>query len=72
MQRQSESPNNPDLLTKEELRERLNLPSTRMIDQMMRQRKIPYIKLGHRTVRFDYEKVLVALEKLEYKAVGQR
>ena len=72
MQRQTENPNNPELLTKEELREKLNLPSTRMIDQMMRRRKIPYIKLGYRTVRFDYAKVLMALEKLEYKAVGQR
>jgi excisionase family DNA binding protein len=61
-----------DWLTKEELRLKLNLPSTRMIDELMRKHKIPFIKLGHRTVRFDYEKVKAALEKFEIKAVGQK
>lgn len=60
------------LLTKEELREKLNVPSTRMIDELMRKRKIPFIKLGHKTVRFDYEKVRAALDKFEHKAVGQK
>ena len=61
----------PELLTKEELRQRLNLPSTRMVDELMRKRKIPYLKLGAKTVRFDYAKVLVALEKFEIKEVGR-
>ena len=64
--------NNVELLTKEQLRERLNLPSTRMVDELMRKRKIPYLKLGAKTVRFDYAKVLAALEKFEIKEVGRK
>lgn len=60
------------LLTKEEMRATLNLPSTRMIDELVRKRKIPVIRLGHRTVRFDLVKVEAALERLELKAVGQK
>jgi hypothetical protein len=60
------------LLTKEELRDKLNVPSTRMIDELMRKRKIPYIKLGAKTVRFDWEKVKAAVDKFEHKAVGQK
>ena len=61
-----------DLLTKEELRQRLNLPSTRMVDELVLRRKIPVIKLGHRTIRFDYERVRAALDKLEIKEVGRK
>jgi hypothetical protein len=61
-----------DFLTKEELKDRLNLPSTRMVDEMMKKRKIPFQKLGHRTIRFNWEKVKAALEKFEHKAVGQK
>ena len=42
-----------DLIGKEELRRRLNLPSVRMVEELMRKRKIPFIRLGHRTVRFS-------------------
>ena len=58
------------LMTKEELRAALNLPSTRMVDELVRKRKIPVIRLGHRTVRFNLAKVAAALERLELKAVG--
>ena len=61
-----------NLLTKEELRAALNLPSTRMVDELVRKRKIPVIRLGHRTVRFNLAKVAAALERLELKAVGQK
>ena len=61
-----------ELLTKKELRNRLNLPSIRMVDELMRKRKIPYLKLGAKTVRFDYAKVLAALEKFEIKEVGRK
>ena len=61
-----------DFLTKEELKGRLNLPSTRMVDEMMKRRMIPFQKLGHRTIRFNWEKVKAALEKFEHKAVGQK
>jgi hypothetical protein len=59
-------------LTKEQIREHLNLPSTRMVDELVRKRKIPVIRLGHRTVRFDLAKVVAALERLELKALGQK
>ena len=62
----------PSYLTKEQLREKLNLPSTRMVDELMRRKKIPYLKLGAKTVRFEWEKVKAAIEKFEYKAVGQK
>ena len=61
-----------NLLTKEQLRDALNLPSTRMVDELVRRRKIPVLRLGYRTVRFDLAKVHAALEKLELKAVGQK
>ena len=61
-----------ELLTKEELRQRLNLPSTRKIDDMMKKRMIPYLKWGAKTVRFDWLKVQAALEKFELKAIGQK
>jgi hypothetical protein len=58
------------LLTKAELCDALHLPSTRMVDEMMRTRKIPFVKLGHRTVRFNLDRVLEALARLEVHAVG--
>ena len=60
------------LMTKEELRAALNLPSTRRVDELVRKRKIPVIRLGHRTVRFNLAKVTTALERLELKAVGDK
>ncbi len=62
---------NADFLTKEALRIKLDLPSTRMVDELMRKRKIPYVKLGHRTVRFTWPKVEAALAKLEIREVGR-
>ena len=60
-----------ELLTKEQLRKRLNLESVRKVEEMMKARMIPYLKLGHKTVRFDWPKVQEALAKFECKAVGQ-
>jgi hypothetical protein len=37
----------------------------------MAQRKIPYVKIGHRTVLFEVDKVRDALAKFEIKAIGQ-
>jgi hypothetical protein len=65
-----ETPSEPELIDKEELRRRLNLPSVRMVEDLMRKRKIPFIRLGHRTVRFSWVKVLAALQSLEFRAVG--
>ncbi len=58
-----------ELIDKEELRSRLNLPSVRMIAELMRKRKIPFVRLGHRTVRFSWPKVLAALNTLEQRAI---
>jgi excisionase family DNA binding protein len=57
------------LLTKEELRQRLNLPSIRSVEGMIRDRKIPVIRIGWRTVRFALSDVLAALEKLTERAI---
>jgi len=37
----------------------------------MAQRKIPYVKLGHRTVLFEVDKVRAALAKFEIKAIDE-
>lgn len=58
-----------DWLTKEQLRQRLNLSSVRCVDEMVKQRKIPVTRIGHRTVRFCWPRVEAALERLTHKAV---
>jgi len=42
-----------------------------MIDELMKRRKIPFVRLGHRTVRFSWDRVQAALSNFEYRAVGQ-
>lgn len=42
-----------------------------MVEAMMRRRKIPFLRLGHKTVRFELPKVLIALQKLEVKEMGR-
>ena len=58
------------LLDKEELREKLNLPSIRGVDELVRRRKIPVIRLGHRTVRFDWRHVQSAIERFTIKEIN--
>ena len=71
VQQQFPNTGNPDaLLTKEQLRKKLNLPSTRSIDELMRRRVIPTIRLGWRTVRFDWAAVRAAIEKVTVQAVS--
>lgn len=41
------------------------------VEELMRTRRIPYITLGHRTVRFYLPAVENALLRFERKAVGQ-
>lgn len=57
------------LLTKQELAKKLNVSSIRVIEEMMRSRKIPFLKLSYRTVRFDWRKVQSALARLEVSEV---
>ena len=42
-----------------------------MVDELVRRRKIPCIKLGYRTLRFKLEAVEAALEKLTIREVGR-
>jgi excisionase family DNA binding protein len=57
-----------ELLNKAQLRERLNL-GPRSVDELIRTRKIPVIRMGHRTVRFSWPDVEAALEKLTVRAI---
>lgn len=59
-----------DYLNKLELAERLGL-TRRGVEELMRRRKIPFLTLGHRTVRFFWPAVERALSKFEHRAVGQ-
>jgi hypothetical protein len=61
----------PRFLDKKQLRERLSLPSTRAVDELMRAKRIPFLRLGHRTVRFDWPKVEKAIARLEIKEAGR-
>ena len=60
-----------DFLTKEEVRQRLGLASTKMVDALIANRKIPHVRLGHRTTRIPWRRCQEALAKLEIKAIGQ-
>jgi len=42
----------------------------RTLRSFMASRKIPYLKVGYRTVLFDPEKVDAALRRFEIRAVG--
>lgn len=57
------------LITIKPLSEQKGIP-VRTIRTMMRQRKLPYIRAGYRTVLFDLDEVTAALERLKVKAVG--
>jgi hypothetical protein len=59
-----------EILDKEQLRYRLNLMSTRGVDELVRKRKIPVIRMGHRTVRFNWAAVQAALAKLTIKEIS--
>lgn len=57
------------LLTKEELRQELNVPSTRTIDYLTKTRKIPVVKMNSKMVRYSLPDVLAALKKLTTNAI---
>ena len=44
--------------------------SERTIRTWVHGRKIPFMRIGHRTLLFDTDKVRAALEKFEVKEVG--
>lgn len=57
------------LITIRLLSEQSGIP-VRTLRTLKTQRKIPYIRAGYRTLLFDLEKVMAALEKMEVKAVA--
>jgi excisionase family DNA binding protein len=57
-------------LTKEELGIMLNI-SPRTIENWMHRRRIPYLKIGKRTRRFNLARVEAALSRFEVKEVGR-
>jgi len=57
---------NPALLKRHQLARALNA-SPRSVDNWQRQKKIPYIKISPRCVRFYLPAVLAALRKFEVK-----
>lgn len=42
------------------------------INRLRRERKIPAIKLGYRTFKYDLPRVLAALERLEISEIGAK
>ena len=62
--------NDEKLLTKAELKDAVPFQSERQVDTLARKRKIPFVKLGYRTHRFQLSKVRAALEKLTVKEIG--
>ncbi len=57
------------LLTAAQLAESWGVP-IEMVHKLARKRRIPSVRLGHRTIRFNEDKVRAALEKLELAAVA--
>jgi hypothetical protein len=45
--------------------------TVRTLRTLVSQRKIPHLRLGHRTIRFQPSKVFAALEKFEVRAATQ-
>ena len=62
------------LVTSAELVQRLNITciNERSIAELRRSGKIPYLRVGYRTLLYDPEKVLAALQRHEIKAVNVR
>lgn len=59
------------LVSKQELAVALGV-SPRTIDNWMAQRRIPFIRLSARLIRFDLARVKTALARYEIKEVGAR
>ena len=58
------------LLTKDEVAKRLRL-KRRGVEGLVAQRKIPVIRISHRRVRFDWQKVSAAIARFEIREVGR-
>jgi excisionase family DNA binding protein len=62
------APMSKKYLTKKELAHELGL-TKRGVEELMRSRKIPFLALGHRTVRFVPADVEKSLARFEHKAI---
>jgi hypothetical protein len=60
---------NHNLIDKKECATRLHL-TVRGVSCLMKQRKIPYLKISKKLVRFDWPEVEAALEKFTVNSVG--
>jgi hypothetical protein len=60
----------PALLKRRELARAINA-SPRSVDNWQKQKKIPYIKISPRCVRFHLPSVLAALRKFEIREAGR-
>ena len=56
-------------MTADEVARELNLPSGDTVRTLARNRKIPVVKIGYRTHRYDLENVRAALAKYEVRAL---
>jgi hypothetical protein len=54
----------------EQLERELGIP-IRTIRSLMQARRIPFLKLGRRTLYFDVTKVRAAIDRFEVKAIDQ-
>jgi hypothetical protein len=59
-----------ELLTKAQLAEKLNLHK-RGIESLMKARKIPFMRVSNKIVRFSWPRVEAALAGYEIKAIGK-
>jgi hypothetical protein len=60
----------PALLKRPQLARAINV-SARTVDNWQKQKRIPYLKLSARCVRYHLPTVLAALRKFEVKEVGE-
>ena len=65
----SQNPDADCLLTKNQLAQRLGLPSARGVEELVRRKAIPVIRLGHRTRRFLWSDVMQAVGRMTIREV---
>ncbi len=69
LQREANEALNERLLTDEQLARKLGHGFTeRTVNRLRRERRIPVVRIGYRTLRYDLEEVVAALHKRTIKA----
>ena len=63
------APEKKNLVGIEQLEREIGIP-VRTIRTLMQARRIPFLRLGRRTLYFDVQKVRDALDRFEVKAIG--